>query len=177
MPDKFQGNHINCKNLSRSVVLLCDHHVKTTLLCPNQTKINMFYGDTKHLIKMLKTRPDNQNTLKSCWVNWPFSADPTKGVGSAVWTCNVAFDWSGLFPKVWWQKSPVGSEQTTLRDNLVRWPLHLTQSFSFSFHLTKIHSFQVGSFYRILIMPIFFYQTICFFLKLYGSCHWKILNL
>lgn len=100
MPDKFLGNHINCKNLSRSVVPLCDHHVKTTLLCPNQTKINMFYGDTKHLIKMLKTRPDNQNTLKSCWVNWPFSADPTKGVGSAVWTCNVAFDRSGLFPKV-----------------------------------------------------------------------------
>lgn len=100
MPYEFLENHINRKNLSQSVVLLCDHHVKTTLLCPNQTKINMFHGDTKHLIKMLKTRPNNQNTLKSCWVNWPFSADPTKGVGSAVWTCNVAFDRSGLFPKV-----------------------------------------------------------------------------
>lgn len=89
MPYEFLENHINRKNLSQSVVLLWDHHVKTTLLCLNQTKINMFHGDTKHLIKMLKTRPNNQNTLKSCWVNWPFSADPQKVLalqfGLAMW--------------------------------------------------------------------------------------------
>ena len=69
---------------------------------------------------MLKTRPDSPNTLKSCWENWPFSADPTKGVGSAVWPCNVAPDRIGPSLRCDDKSHLLVSEPTTLRDTLVR---------------------------------------------------------
>lgn len=107
--------------------------------------------------------------LMPCWENGLFSADPTKGVGSAVLPCKVASDRFGPSPRCDDKSHLLVSEQKTLWDTSVIWPFHATQSSSLSFHLTEIHSFLFRSFYNILIMPIFFNLTICFFEKIWLS--------